>query len=377
MGSLLIYGAYGYTGRLVVREAIRRGITPVVAGRNEKKVTRQADGLGLDGKAFDLKSPDLRSHVERFDAVLNCAGPFVDTVDPIVEACLETGTDYLDVTGEVPVFERLRQRDGDARTAGITLLPGVGFDVVPTDCLAAFLREQLPSSDRLTLGIKAEGLPSRGTARTLLELAGDGGVVRRNGRLVNVPAAFRSREIDFGHGPEHAVTIPLGDVVTAAWNTDLESVEVYAAMHPLAARALSAADSLAGLLAIPPIETAAKRLIDIAIDGPGERRRSEDRIVVWGEVVDESAADGGRRASARLETPNVYDLTAETAAAAAERVLEGRNRTDRERIPPGFQTPAAAFGPDFVLEFDGVDRELLEGFDEGSEPDRSSGDTEP
>src|SRR6056297_377347 len=240
MDALLIYGAYGYTGRLIAREAVAQGGSPVVAGRDGRAVARQADALGVEGRVIDLESDDPASHLERFDAVVNCAGPFVDTAEPLVTACLETGTDYLDITGEFPVFESLRQRDDAARETGVTLLPGVGFDVVPSDCLAAFLADQLPDGDMLRLGIKSDGGLSRGTARTLVEHLGSGGVVRRNGRLIQVPAAFRTRAIDFGDGPEHAVTIPWGDVVTAAHSTGIESVEVYAAAPPWASRALSA-----------------------------------------------------------------------------------------------------------------------------------------
>ncbi|ELY71177.1 saccharopine dehydrogenase family protein [Natrinema versiforme] len=351
MDSLLIYGSYGYTGRLIAREAVARGGSPALAGRNGRAVAAQADDLGVEGRTFALESADIASHLATFDAVLNCAGPFVETAEPLVEACLETDTDYLDITGEFPVFECLRQRDPAARAAGITMLPGVGFDVVPSDCLAAFLAEQFPDADRLALGIKGGGGISRGTARTLVEHLGSGGVVRRNGRLIQVPTAFRTREVDFGDGPEHAVTVPWGDVVTAAHSTGIESVEVYAAAPPWATRALSAVDSLEWLLERRPVEGLLKRLIDARLDGPDEQQLATGSAVVWGEVRDEA---GDRRARARLRTPNPYALTVESAVTAAERVLEG------DGIPAGFQTPASAFGSEFVLELTGTERELVE-----------------
>ena len=367
MDSLLIYGSYGYTGRLVAREAVSRGGAPTIAGRDGRAVARQADALGVDGRTIDL-ADDLAAALEGFDAVLNCAGPFVETVDPLIDACLETGTDYLDITGEVAVFERLRQRDDLARSAGITMLPGVGFEVVPSDCLAAVLREHVPDAEQLTLGVKATSSPSSGTARTLVELLGDGGVVRRNGRLIKVPAAFRTRRIDFGDGPEHAVSVPGGDVVTAAHSTGIESVEVYAAAPRWASRALSAADSLGWLLERNPVDRTLKRAIDARIDGPDERTLERGTAVVWGEATD----DAGRRARAKLTTPNPYALTAETAVTAAQRVLEDGG--DRDRVPNGFRTPASAFGGEFVLEFDGVERELLE--EPSDRGDRSEADEE-
>ena len=366
MDSLLIYGSYGYTGRLIAREAIARGGSPVVAGRDGRAVARQADELGVEGRTFELDD-DVGAHLRHFDTVLNCAGPFVDTVDPLVEACLETETDYLDITGEFQVFERLRQRSELARKAGITLLPGVGFDVVPSDCLAAFLHEQVPSATELSLGIKATGPLSRGTARTLVEHLGGDGVVRRNGRLIKVPSAFRTREIDFGTGPEHAVTIPWGDVVTAQHSTGIDSVMVYAAAPPWATRAMRVTDSLGWLLERGPVERGLKRLIDSRVDGPDERTLASGSATVWGEVLDEST---GRRARARLQTPNPYALTADAAVSAAERVLEGRD--GRGRIPTGFQTPSSAFGDEFVLGLEGTHRELLETPTEASDVEQSA-----
>ncbi|PCR91719.1 saccharopine dehydrogenase family protein [Natrinema ejinorense] len=360
MDSLLIYGAYGYTGRLIAREAVARGGSPAIAGRDGRSVARQADELGVEGRTFDLAAPDLDDHLRPFDAVLNCAGPFVDTAEPLVEACLETNTGYLDITGEFSVFESLRQRDGAARESGVPLLPGVGFDVVPSDCLAGFLHEQLPDADRLALGIKGSSDLSRGTARTLVEQLGTGGVVRRNGRLVQVPTAFRTREVDFGDGPEHAVTIPWGDVVTASHTTGIESIEVYVATPSWATSALSAVDSLEWLLERRPVKGVLKRLVDARLDGPDGRRLATGSAVVWGEVVDD---DTGRRACARLRTPNPYALTAESAVTAAERVLEAGDRD-----LAGFQTPASAFGTEFALELRGTERELVTAPDAADRP---------
>ncbi|ELY60415.1 saccharopine dehydrogenase [Natronococcus amylolyticus DSM 10524] len=356
MDSLLIYGSYGYTGRLIAREAVARGGSPTLAGRNGDRVARQAEDLGLEGRAIDLTDGPLEDDLEAFDAVLNCAGPFERTAEPLVLACLEAGTDYLDITGEFPVFERLRQYGETASAAGITLLPGVGFDVVPTDCLAAMLHERLPTADRLQLGVKSEYGFSPGTARTFVELAGEGGVIRRDGRLLSVPAAFRSRKIDFGEGPEHAVTIPLGDVVTAAHTTGIETVEVYGAVPEWSKPLLSATDSLGWLLERPSVERAATRAIDALLDGPDGTALATESATVWGEVVDD---DSGERHSGRLRTPNPYALTADAAVSAVERLLE-------DGVENGFQTPASAFGSAFVTELAGVERELLEADAEGS-----------
>ncbi|MFC6718145.1 saccharopine dehydrogenase family protein [Natrialbaceae archaeon GCM10025810] len=356
MDTLLIYGSYGYTGTLVVREAVARGGSPVVAGRNGRRVAEQADRLGVEGRTFDLESPVLAERVGEFDAVLNCAGPFVNTADPLVEACLETGTDYLDLTGEFQVFERLRLLADRARDEGVTLLPGVGFDVVPSDCLAAALARTLPSANELTLGIRGAPSVSRGTARTLLSILETGGAIRRNGRLIRVPIGHRSREIDFGDGPQRAVTVPWGDIVTAAHSTDVDTVEVYAAIPDSvpgwATRALSTAGSVGRFVGRGPVKSAVNRLVDARREGPDGTELATGSAAVWGEV-----SDGDRTVSGLMRTPNPYALTAESAVSAGERVLEGD-------APAGFQTPATALGVDFALELSGTERELLDAVEE-------------
>ena len=353
MDTLLIYGSYGYTGRLVAREAVSRGGSPVVAGRNRERVTEQADDLAVEGQSFSLSESHaaLARRVEPFDAILNCAGPFTDTCDPLVEACLETGTDYLDITGEFEVFERLARIDERATEAGVAVVPGVGFDVVPSDCLTAYLGEQLPSATDLTLGLAANTSFSRGTAKTLIRYLGDGGLIRRDGRLYRVPTAYDTREIDFGddRGSTTAVTIPYGDVVTAYHSTGIENVAVYADVPSSAIYAMRAANTpvLSRVLGSRPLETALERLIRVRPEGPSQEELETGRAVVWGEVT-----DGEQTVRARLETPNVYALTADVAVSAAERVLEGDT-------PAGYQTPSTAFGSDFVLECSGVERELL------------------
>ncbi len=345
MDSLLIYGSYGYTGSLVAREAVSRGGSPVVAGRDGWAVGQQAEELGVESRTFDLDG-DVASQLTEFDVVLNCAGPFSQTADPVVEACLATETDYLDIAGEFPVFERLRQRDASATEANSTLLPGVGFDVVPSDCLAASLSQQLPTADELTLAISGSPSFSRGTARTLLDLLDTGGVVRRNGRLLNVPASFRSREIDFGDGPEHAVTAPLADVVTAFHSTGIDSIEAYVAVPPETNRALPLTGVFGWLATRRPIERVLKWGLDVAVDGPDETTLATDTAVVWGEVRD---SETDRTASGLIRTPNPYALTADAAVTAAERLLAGT-------VDAGFQTPATAFGSEFVLDLSGTSR---------------------
>ncbi len=345
--ELLIYGSYGYTGSLVVETAVDRGLSPTVAGRRATPVEEQATALGLDHRVFSLEHPEVvERQVADADAVLNCAGPFSATAEPLASACRAAGTDYLDIAGEIDVLEAIAARDRDAEQAGVTLLPAVGYDVVPTDCLAAHLEMELPSATRLTLAIDGLGTFSPGTVKSIIEELGEPGVVREGGALRTVPAAWRTRRIDFGEGEKPAVTIPWGDVSSAYYTTGIPNVEVYASVPEYAVGAMRRTRGLSGVLGARPVQWALQRAADAVVSGPTPAERARSHTRIWGEV----AADDGNRAVAWLRTPDTYELTATTAVESARRVLAGE-------VEPGFQTPASAFGPEFVLGFDGVERE--------------------
>ncbi|AUX09037.1 saccharopine dehydrogenase [Halalkaliarchaeum desulfuricum] len=370
--TLLIYGAYGYTGELVSEEAVGRGIDVVVAGRDERKVAELADRLGCEGRSFGLGNgtgadrtavDDVAENIGDADAVLNCAGPFVDTYRPLVEACLGTETHYLDVTGELPVFEAIAARNAEAKDAGVCLLPGVGFDVVPTDCLAAHLHDRLPAATRLRLGFDPSGTISRGTLATAIEQFEAGGKRRHDGEIVDVPVGEGDRRIDFGRGERNAVLVPMGDLSTAYRSTGIGTIDVYLALPKPAAIALRAGRFLSPLLAVEPVKRGLQRLVRATVTGPSEQKREEGTCYVWGE-----ASDGDRTVTSRLQTPETYALTVDAATTAAQRVL-GTGDGDPVGGDPGggdpvgsgngpsagFQTPASAFGSEFVLELDGVE----------------------
>jgi short subunit dehydrogenase-like uncharacterized protein len=336
----LIYGANGYTGELVAREAAARGLRPVLAGRRREAVGALAAELGCEARAFPLDDPAaLREGLRGARAVLHCAGPFIRTWRAMADACLETGAHYLDVTGEIPVFEALAARDGEARARGVTLLPGVGFDVVPSDCLAAHLKQRLPSATSLTLAFTISVGPSRGTATTALENLHRGGLVRRGGVLTPVPAGWRRREVDFGRGPRPVVTIPWGDVSTAFHSTGVPDIEVYMAMPGAAITALRLGRPLLPLLRSARLRGWLLRRYERGPAGPTDEQRARGWMAIWGEARDAA----GAAVAARLRGPEGYTLTVHSSLAAVARVLEGK-------APPGFQTPSRAFGADFVLE---------------------------
>jgi short subunit dehydrogenase-like uncharacterized protein len=347
MPSFLLYGANGYTAQLIANEAVVRGLRPVLAGRNAEAVRAVASRLGLEHRIFALDDPAAtRAGLEDMAAVLHCAGPFAHTARPMADACLEARVHYLDITGEISVFEMLAARDTEAMAAGIMLLPGAGFDVVPSDCLAAHLHRRLRSATHLSLGFHGIGRFSRGTATTIVENLHGGGVIRRGGALRHVPAAWKTRDIDFGQGPTPAVSIPWGDVSTAYRSTGIGDIEVYTATTRRQLRMMRLSRHLGWALRSPLVQRFLKRRIQAGPPGPSNEERARGRTFLWGEVSDKE----GRRAVSRLRGPEGYTFTMLTALSALARVLAGD-------APPGYQTPSLAYGPDFVLEIPGVERE--------------------
>jgi short subunit dehydrogenase-like uncharacterized protein len=343
---LLIYGANGYTGELIARHAAERGLRPVLAGRRAEALAALARELGLEARAFALDDPAaVAAGLRGARVVVSCAGPFSRTARPLVEGCLRARAHYLDITGEVAVFAALAERDAEARAAGVMVLPGAGFDVVPSDCLAAHLHRRLPSATDLRLAFQPSGAMSRGTALTTVEGMAGGGLVRRNGVLTPVPAGHRTIRVDLGAGPVKAIAIPWGDVFTATVTTGIPNVEVYIAV-PLAARVMLRLTRVMGpLLGSAPVQRFLSARALSGAPGPSEEARGRRRSRLWGE-----ARNGQARAQARLVTPEGYELTRLTAVALAERALAGD-------VHPGFQTPARAYGADFILGFPGVERQ--------------------
>ncbi len=346
MKPWLLYGANGYTGTLLAHHACARGLHPILAGRNAHAVQTLAESLKLPWRVFALDDPTaLAQGLEGISLVLNAAGPFVRTAEPLVRTCLARRCHYLDVTGELAVFEALAQRDAEARAAGILLLPGVGMDVVPSDCLALHLKQRLPTATHLALGFQTSGRFSRGTATTVIENIARGGAIRRAGKLTPVPTAWKHRVIDFGLGQRAAVTIPWGDVSTAFHTTAIPNIEVYVpASWPMRV-GMRASRYLGWLLGSRAVQTLLLRRVRSGPAGPSAAERSRGWVAFWGEATDPR----GRKAVTRLLTPEGYTLTALTAIACVEAVLTGKGA-------PGFHTPARLLGADFILGIPGVGR---------------------
>ena len=340
----MIYGANGYTGKLTAVESARRGMRPVLAGRNEAAVARLAGELSLEFRVFGLDDPDeAQRGVEGHELVLHCAGPFSVTSQPMISACLAQGVHYLDITGEISVFANAYEQNEQARRADVVLLPGAGFDVVPSDCLAASLVGALPAATRLLLAFEAAGGPSPGTAKTSIEGLASGGCVRSDGKLRRVPLAWKTRTIPFAHAERTGVTIPWGDVFTAFVSTGVPDIEVYMSLPPATIANLKRMKWIQPLLALGPVQSFLKGRIDSRVRGPSEQGRENSYSELWGEVT---SADG-RSVSATMTTPNGYDLTVSASLGIVEFLLEND-------VEGGFYTPSLLMGSDYAASLPGV-----------------------
>lgn len=340
----LIYGSYGYTGELVVRYALEQGLRPVLAGRDGAKVKAQAEAHGLEHRVFGVDSADVVAKgLEGMAAVIHCAGPFQFTARGMAEGCMKAGCHYLDITGEITVFELMAALGKKAEQAGIMLMPGAGFDVVPSDCLAAHLKRRMPDAKDLLLAFHGSGGLSHGTQLTMTINLPKGGAIRSGGKIVPVPAAWHVRDINFGERTETCMTIPWGDVSTAYHSTGIPEIQVYMASPPGLIRAAKASRYLGKLMGWGPVQKYLQS--QIKPGGPSDAARAKGYSLLWGEVSNEA----GDVATSRLKTPEGYTLTALTALLIVKRVLNGD-------APIGFQTPSKAYGADLIMEVPGVVR---------------------
>lgn len=333
----MIYGATGYTGGLIAKKAIELGAKPTIAGRNAEKVSALAAELDLPWAAFSVNDSNaVEAALEDHALVLSVAGPFSATADTMMNACIKTGTHYLDVTGEIAVFELAASMSNRANDAAVTLLPGVGFDVVPSDCLAAHTAERAKAPTALALAIKALGGPSRGTAKTAIETLGSGTMVRRNGTITPCRAGSLQRSFDTGTGAEPYIGVSWGDVSTAFYSTGIADIEVYfPAAGPI--KAMTTMSRFLGpVIGSGFVQSVLKKQIDKMPAGPTSDERNRDGSVLLAEVIDSD----GTIFRSLLETPNGYTLTAESAVLSALEILKGEGE-------PGFQTPSSAFGAQF------------------------------
>ena len=342
----MIYGAYGYTGKLVVEEALRRGHRPVLAGRSASKLAPLAQIYDLEAICIDLKDVEqLVKTLRGFELVFHAAGPFQFTSDPMLEACLESCVNYIDITGEIPVFQNTFRKHERALQARISLISGAGFDVIPSDCLANYVAEKLPKARELSIGVASRTVPSAGTARSSLELMPRGGMRRENGQLVPQPLGSGARMIQFSHRELSALPISWGDLETAYRSTGIPNITTYMAYPPRLVFSIRRYGRLVQkLVGVRSVRKLASLLAGRSFKGPSAEMRRDGRSYLWAMAKD----DQGDQVEAWLETMEAYQLTAVAGVRCVERLLAEH--------PQGALTPAQAFGADFILEIEGSRR---------------------
>jgi short subunit dehydrogenase-like uncharacterized protein len=355
--SFLLYGANGYTGELIARHAAQYNLNPILAGRREEVLKPLAAKLNYPYKVFDVAdSSALLTALKEVRLVVNAAGPFQFTAKPIIDACLQTGTHYLDVNGDITVFEMISQMDDAAKRAGIMLLPGAGFDVVPTDCTALLLKKLLPDAITLKLAFaNIGGGLSHGTATTMVNKLGQGGAVRKHGKIVSTPLGQKGMWVDFSDVTngrierKFVMTIPWGDIATAYFTTGIPDIESYTAISPNVYRLLKVQPLFNWLLRTRFIRSIIKKKIDGRPPGPSDDQRRNAMSLVWGRATNGQ----GETKTVRMSCPDGYTLTMYSTLLLAQKVLQGN-------LKPGYQTPGSAYGEHLPLELPNVKREIVQ-----------------
>ncbi len=348
--DFLLYGANGYTGRLIARYAERYSLRPLLAGRNGNQLKALAAETGYDYVVVDLNDTDgLRHILNASQVVLHAAGPFDVTAKPMVEACIATNTHYLDINGDTNVFEMIRRYDQAATAAGVMLLPGAGFDVVPTDCMAALLKQQMPDAASLKLAfVTTGGGLSHGTAKTMINSLGAGGARRKNGEIIKVPLGEHGLTITVNNQDHFVMSIPWGDVSTAWFTTGIPNIETFTAVPKKVYYLLKFQSAFNWLLRTGLVRNRLRTALAKRPAGPADAQRKKARAMIWGQAKNQD----GETITATASGPEGYTLTALSTLIMVRKILEGK-------FKPGYQTPATAYGHELVSEIPGYNKPVF------------------
>lgn len=346
----LLYGAYGYTAQLILTYSDQLPWQWVLAGRNEEALKPIAEKYGCEYRVFDLSNhAHICRELDDVQWVLHCAGPFVHTAKPMMEACIEKGVHYSDITGEFEVFEWAANFSDQAQAANIMLMPGCGFDVVPTDLMAKALAEKMPDAEELWLAFSGGGGMSKGTLKSAFNKLGKSGKERIHHKLTDVPIAYKTLRFSWNQKQYQGISIPWGDVFTAWYSTGIPNITTYMLMKkgvnilPLIIRLISP------LLKIQAIRSSILNyMLNKASDGPGKEELEQKRSLVWGRVAKDK-----RSLEGILRGPHAYKLTALSCLAIGRRIFLGDWKA-------GFQTPSMAYGTDLLNDIPGFELEIRE-----------------
>jgi len=334
MKKLMIYGAAGYTGGMAAEHAASLGLPLVLAGRDKDHAALD-ELAGRLGAGIQIFSQESSSTIERnlagVSALLNTAGPFNNTAKPLMSAAIRAGVHYLDFSAEIDTYQQALALDGQARAAGVMLLPGSGGSVAMLGGLAAHAVARIPDARKISIALNVTGTMSRGSATTANQ-----NIVTQTLRLIDGELAAWNpgnvRDFDFGQGPQSSFPVALPDLLTIQHATGVADIETF--VH-ITAGSFPTGD-----------------INDLRI-GPSAEERQANRYQAAIEVI----GLGGMTVRSLLDTVNGYTFTAMAAAEAARRVLDGV-------VQPGFQTPAGLFGRGFVEAI--ADTQIIDITDKGT-----------
>ena len=300
-----------------------------------------ADKYKCGFKVFDLEdSSQLSQLLSQVHTVLNCAGPFRFTAKKLIDACLNSKTNYIDITGEIEVIDYAWSKNDEAKKRGTVILPSAGFDVIPTDCLSKKLSEEMPDAEQLELAILNNGKISRGTFLTTLEMMREVGKIRANGKIIDSEIGEFTLKHEVNGIKINGITIPWGDVCSAFYSTGIPNIKVY--LHlPYAVFVLRTLQAkMLKVLSINFVFKIVKKIISKSLSGPDKKTRDKSSAIIWGRVTNSN----GEKYEEAYEFIDGYSLTAIGAADCADAVLN-------DRITSGTTSPSIMFGSDFMRKF--------------------------
>jgi len=341
--NFLIYGATGYTGKLITQRAKKLNLNPILSGRNLEKLKKVAEPLGFEYETVELTNETkLLKLLEKVDLVLHCAGPFSATAKPMVDACLKTKTHYLDITGEISVFERNKSLDNSAKESNILIMSGVGFDVVPTDCLSAYMKKRMPDAKYLNISIGGLSQISSGTAKTAIENISKSFSIRKDGKIIQLKKPIYGKA-DFGKGEVETVSVSWGDIATAYYTTGIPNISVFFQLTKQTKKIIEINSFVKWILSQNFMQNKLKSQIEKKYKGPDEKVRETARGIIFAEVINSS----GQKMRSKLITPEGYKLTSITALEIIQKISNGN-------VKHGYYTPAMLYGTDLINSLEDV-----------------------
>ncbi len=350
--SFLLYGANGYSGKLIARFAHQYGLRPILAGRNKEVIAALAQELQMDFRIADLNDAGaLKNILTDVKLTVHAAGPYDLTAKQMIDACIAAGVHYVDLNGDLEVFEMIQGYDAQAKEKNIMLMPGSGFDVVPTDCLSLFLKSQLPDADKLQIAFVIKGSHlSHGTSITTLQKLGMPGASRKNGKITPEPVGQKGMWVDFPFDNERSfmMSIPWGDVSTAYHSTGIPNIETFTGVSKGLWVFLKFQVLFNWILRSKFVHRIITKVINSKSAGPADELRNKAVSLIRAKVEN----DKGKAVEAAMKCPEAYSLTALTTLLIAKKILNGEYK-------PGYQTPASAYGADLIMEIPGVERQLI------------------